>query len=55
VKDPELPVIFATAASGARRPEDPDLPPHVGIEVLGTGATISQRYRRRSSRPGRGG
>jgi riboflavin biosynthesis pyrimidine reductase len=41
VDDPALPVIFATTASGARRLGDVELPPHVGIEVLGTGATIS--------------
>jgi riboflavin biosynthesis pyrimidine reductase len=39
--DPALPVIFATTASGARRLRDLELPPHVAIEVLGTGATIS--------------
>jgi riboflavin biosynthesis pyrimidine reductase len=41
VDDPALPVVFATTASGARRLRDVELPPHVGVEVLGTGATIS--------------
>ncbi|HEX5823846.1 MAG TPA: dihydrofolate reductase family protein [Candidatus Limnocylindrales bacterium] len=41
VDDPAMPVIFATAASGGRRLRDLELPPHVGIEVLGTGAAIS--------------
>jgi riboflavin biosynthesis pyrimidine reductase len=41
VDDPGLPVIFATTESGARRLRGLELPPHVAIEVLGTGATIS--------------
>jgi riboflavin biosynthesis pyrimidine reductase len=41
VDDPDMPVIFATTATGARRLRDLKLPRHVGIEVLGTGATIS--------------
>jgi riboflavin biosynthesis pyrimidine reductase len=43
VDEPVLPVIFATTASGARRLGDAELPPHVAIEVVGTGATISPR------------
>jgi riboflavin biosynthesis pyrimidine reductase len=41
VDDPSVPVVFATTASGAARLRDLELPAHVGIEVLGTGATIS--------------
>jgi riboflavin biosynthesis pyrimidine reductase len=41
VEDPTLPVIFATTESGAQRLRDIELPSHVGVEVLGTGATIS--------------
>jgi len=41
VEDPALPVVFATTASGARRLADALLAPHVQIEVVGTGATIS--------------
>jgi riboflavin biosynthesis pyrimidine reductase len=41
VDDPAIPVTFATTASGAQRLRDVDLPLHVGVEVLGTGAMIS--------------
>jgi riboflavin biosynthesis pyrimidine reductase len=41
VDDPSVPVIFATTASGAQRLGDLELPPHVGIESVGTGAKIS--------------
>src|SRR5436190_12846903 len=38
---PAVPVVFATTASGAQRLRDIELPAPVGIEVLGTEATIS--------------
>jgi riboflavin biosynthesis pyrimidine reductase len=41
VDEPTLPVIFATTAAGARRLADAELPPHVQIEVVGAGSTIS--------------
>jgi len=41
VEDPAVPVIFATTTSGARRLRGVELPPHVGIEVLGAGVAIS--------------
>jgi riboflavin biosynthesis pyrimidine reductase len=41
VGDPSVPVIFATTASGAQRLGGLDLPSHVGIEPVGTGAEIS--------------
>ena len=41
VDDPTLPVIFVTTAAGAQRLRDLQLPPHVGIDVVGTGVTIS--------------
>ena len=41
VDDPTLPVVFATTPSGAQRLRDAQLPPHVGIEIVGTGAAVS--------------
>ena len=41
VEDPSVPVIFATTKSGAQRLGDLHLPPHIGVEVLGTGRTIT--------------
>jgi riboflavin biosynthesis pyrimidine reductase len=40
VDDPDLPVIFATTPSGERRLRDGGLPPHVGVEVIGSGDRV---------------
>jgi riboflavin biosynthesis pyrimidine reductase len=53
VDDPGLPVVFATTPSGARRLGEGELPPHVTVEVVGSGdhvlpgelATFLTRYR----------
>ena len=53
VDDPDLPVIFATTPAGERRLREQGLPPHVTVEVVGSGdrvlpdelASFLNRYR----------
>ena len=40
VDDPELPVIFATTPGGARLLRERSLPPHVAVEVVGSGDRV---------------
>ncbi len=40
VDDPELPVVFATTPAGSRRLRERDLPPHVAVEVVGSGDRV---------------
>jgi riboflavin biosynthesis pyrimidine reductase len=40
VDDPDLPVIFATTPVGERRLRERGLPPHVTVEVVGTGDRV---------------
>ena len=41
VDDPTLPVVLATTPAGARRLRERSLPPHVSVEVAGSGARVS--------------
>jgi riboflavin biosynthesis pyrimidine reductase len=53
VSDPDLPVVFATTPAGGRRLRERELPPHVSVDVVGSGdrvtpdelATFLSRYR----------
>jgi riboflavin biosynthesis pyrimidine reductase len=40
VDDPDLPVIFATTPAGERRLRERGLPPHVTVEVVGSGDRV---------------
>ena len=40
VDDPELPVVFATTPAGAALLRDRNLPPHVAVEVVGSGDRV---------------
>jgi riboflavin biosynthesis pyrimidine reductase len=41
VEDPSIPVIFATTQQGAAVLSGRELPPHAGVEVLGSGTSLS--------------
>jgi riboflavin biosynthesis pyrimidine reductase len=41
VEDPDIPIVFATTPRGAERLRDTAFPPHVTIEVIGSGDAVT--------------